>query len=253
VAGLLLSPVNLPGWWNFPLRDRLSAACGLPVRHFNDGAAAGYGEFWVGAAQAFKSMVLFTLGTGVGGSIIIGDLSIDGEHGTGAELGHTIIDYNENARRCACGQRGHLEAYASATAVIARTDELLAAGGPSTLRQRMTAGSAISPLVVAEEADKGDALALSIVLDTARFVGIAVVNALHTIDPGCVVIGGAMTFGGPQAPLGRRFLERIRQEVAERAFASLVGVTAIEFAALGADAGWIGAAGLARLAARQKV
>ena len=256
-AGLLLSPVNMPGWWNFPLRDRLGAACGLPVRHFNDGAAAGYGEFWVGAARTFKSMVLFTLGTGVGGSIIVGDVSIDGEHGTGAELGHTIIDYNENARLCACGQRGHLEAYASATAVIQRTAEVLAGGEPaaarSTLHERIKAGAQLSPLVVAEEAEKGDAVALEIVDDTARYVGIAVVNAMHTIDPSGVVIGGAMTFGGPETSLGRRFLGRIKQEVQERAFPTLTGVTAVEFASLGGDAGYIGAAGLARLAARKNV
>jgi glucokinase len=258
-AGLLLSPVNLPGWWNFPLRDRLRDACGLPVSQFNDGAAAGYAEFWVGAGRAFKSMVLFTLGTGVGGSIIVGDVSIDGEHGNGAELGHTIIDYNENSRLCACGKRGHLEAYASATAVVRRTTEALAGDGPSatppdsTLRERVRAGTEISPLVVAEEAEKGDAVALAIVLDTARYVGIAVVNAMHTIDPSGVVIGGAMTFGGPETSLGRRFLARIKQEVTERAFPTLVGVTAVEFASLGGDAGYIGAAGLARLAARKHV
>jgi glucokinase len=252
-SGLLLSPVNLPGWWNFPLRDRLRDACGLPVSQFNDGTAAGYAEFWVGAGQSFKSMVLFTLGTGVGGSIIVGDLSIDGEHGNGAELGHTIIDYNENARLCACGKRGHLEAYASATAVVRRTAEAIAAQGPSTLRERVQAGAEISPLVVAEEAEKGDAVALAIVLDTARYVGIAVVNAMHTIDPSGVVIGGAMTFGGPETSLGQRFLARIRQEVDQRAFPTLIGVTAVEFAALGGDAGYIGAAGLARLAARKHV
>ncbi len=250
-SGLLVEPVNLPGWWDFPLRDRLAAACGLPVRHFNDGAAAGYGEFWIGAARELKSMVLFTLGTGVGGAIIVGDVLVEGEHGTGAELGHTIIDYNETARLCACGQRGHLEAYASATAVVRRTEEALAAGRASSLHERVRGGEAISPLLVAAEAERADSLALEIVLETARFVGIAVVNAMHAIDPDGVVIGGAMTFGGYETTLGRQFLARIKQEVGERAFASLVGRTAIEFASLGGDAGCIGAAGLARAAAHK--
>ncbi len=251
--GLLVAPVNLPGWWDFPLRDRLAAGCGLAVRHFNDGAAAGYGEYWVGAARDYRSMVLFTLGTGVGGAIIVGDVLVEGEHGTGAELGHTIIDYNESARLCPCGQRGHLEAYAGATAVIRRTEEALSAGRPSSLQERVRSGAALNPLVLADEAERGDELALEIVLETARFVGIAVVNALHSIDPDGVILGGAMTFGGDETALGRQFLARIKQEVGQRAFAELVGRTSIEFASLGGDAGCIGAAGLARLAARTNV
>jgi glucokinase len=154
---------------------------------------------------------------------------------------------------CACGQRGHLEAYASATAVVRRTEEALAGEAGSTLSQRLRAGAPISPLLVAEEAEKGDPVALEIVLDTARFVGIAVVNAMHTIDPDGVVIGGAMTFGGQETALGRRFLARIKQEVDQRAFPALAGRTAVEFASLGGDAGCIGAAGLARLAVRKSV
>ncbi len=251
-TGCLLMPVNLPGWWKYPIRDRLSEACRLPVSYFNDGAAAGYGEYWVGAGRALESMVLFTLGTGIGAAILLGERSVEGAHGTGAELGHTIIDYNETGRLCACGQPGHLEAYASATAVIRRTAEALAAGANSTLSARLVAGEALTPLVVAEEAENEDAVALTIVLDTARYVGIAVVNAMHTIDPAGVVIGGAMTFGGPETELGRRFLARIKAEVQERALPGLAERTAIDFASLGGDAGWIGAAGLARLAASQQ-
>jgi glucokinase len=250
-AGLLISPSNLPGWWNFPIRDRLSEACGRPVTHVNDGNAAGYGEFWVGTGRTYRSMVLFTLGTGVGGSIIIGDLSIDGDHGNGAELGHTIIDYNADARLCSCGRRGHLEAYASATAVIRRTEEALAAGVGSTLAARAAGGAALTPLWVAQEADKGDRLALQIVLDTARYVGIAAVNVMHTVDPSGVVIGGAMTFGGHETGVGRQFLACVKQVVGQLAFPLLAEQTTIDFSSLGGDAGYIGAAGLARLAARK--
>lgn len=248
-AGLLLEPHNLPGWHNFPLRDRVSYHCGLPVTFANDAAAAAYGEFWVGGGRDFGSLVLLTLGTGIGGGIIIGNLSIDGEHSHGAECGHIIIDSREDARICPCGQPGHLEGYASATAVIKRTEEALAAGRASTLARRAQT-EPLSPLLVAQEAEAGDALALELVLETARYLGIGIVTLIHTIDPTGVLLGGAMTFGGPDSALGRRFLERVREEVRRRAFPVLAQRTVIDFASLGGDAGFVGAAGLARLAHR---
>ena len=134
-AGTLLSVSNLKGWENFPLRDRLSMQCQLPVTLANDANAAAYGEFWVGSGRNFRSMVLFTLGTGIGCGIVVGDRVIEGENNHGGECGHIVVDCAETARMCGCGRRGHLEAYASATAVVARTREALAAGRPSSLNQ----------------------------------------------------------------------------------------------------------------------
>ena len=133
-------------------------------------------------------MVLFTLGTGVGGAIIIGDCRSTANMARGRTR-HTIIDYNETARLVQLRPRGHLEAYASATAVIRRTRGT-ASGDPAAsvdFGREDSSGEAAGPLLVAEEAEKGDAVALAIVLDTARFVGIAVVNAMHTIDPSGVI------------------------------------------------------------------
>ncbi len=124
-AGVLVTMANFKGWDKFPLRDRVQAHCRLPVTLVNDANAAAYGEFWVGSGRDFHSMVFFTLGTGIGCGIIIGDLLIDGENGCGAECGHMIIDCSDRARPCPCGQLGHLEAYASATAVVKRTNEAL--------------------------------------------------------------------------------------------------------------------------------
>jgi glucokinase len=245
VAGTLLFPANLPLWGGFPLRSTVAERCRLPVKLFNDAAAAAYGEFWVGTAEAFASMVLLTLGTGVGGGAILGGRLIDGDHGAGTELGHIIIDYNDSARLCSCGQRGHLEAYASASAVVRRTEEALAAGPKSSLADRLAAGETLTARLIAGEAERNDAVSLTIMLDTARFLGIGVVTMLHALDPSIVVLGGAMTFGGPTSQLGQRFLQRIRQEVRERALPP-VAATPIEFASLGAEAGFIGAAGLAR-------
>ena len=167
-SGLLIHPHNLPGWHDFPIRDRLVQSAGLRVTYANDANAAAYGEFWVGSGREFNSLVLFTLGTGIGCGIIVGDLTIVGEHYHGAECGHMIIDFGDEARMCGCGARGHLEAYASATAVVKRTEEGLAAGRTSSLAGRIERGAPVTPLLVAEEAAAGDAFALAIVMDTAR-------------------------------------------------------------------------------------
>jgi glucokinase len=250
-AGMLIRPHNLPGWFNFPIRDRVARHCGLPVTFANDANAAAYGEFWVGSGREFRSMVLFTLGTGIGCGIIIGDLTIDGENSHGGECGHIIVDQNDDARMCGCGQPGHLEAYASATAVIARANEALSAGRKSSLIARLERGDELTPLLVAEEAEAGDGLSLELVLDTARYMGIGAVTLMHTIDPQGVVLGGAMTFGGHDTELGRKFLARVKQEVQRRAFPVLAERIVIDYATLGGDAGYIGAAGVARLEHRK--
>jgi glucokinase len=219
-AGMLLQPVNLRGWDDFPIRDRLSVHCGRPVAFTNDAAAAAYGEYWVGSGRKFHSLVLLTLGTGIGCGIIIGDLLIEGENSHGAECGHIIIDSSENARWCCCGQRGHLEAYASATAVIKRTQEALDARVPSSLSKRLEEGQELSPKLVAAEAEAGDSLSHEIILDTAKCLGVGIVTLVHTIDPNGVLLGGAMTFGGDESKLGRQFLDRIRQEFRSRAFSA---------------------------------
>jgi len=250
-SGRLVKPVNIKGWDDFPIRDRLGAHCGLPVTFANDANAAAYGEFWVGSGRDFHSMVLFTLGTGIGCGIIVGDLSIDGENSHGGECGHIIIDCSDGARLCGCGQPGHLEAYASATAVVKRTQEALDAGRPSSLRRALDERHPLTPKLLACEAEAGDALSLEIIAETARYLGVGIVTLMHTIDPSGVLLGGAMTFGGGETALGRQFLGWIREEVGRRAFPVLGARTVIDFATLGGDAGYIGAAGLARLEHRK--
>jgi glucokinase len=116
------------------------------------------------------------------------------------------------------------------------------------VRQRLADGEELTPLLLAKEADAGDSLSLELILDTAMYLGVGVVSLMHTIDPGAVILGGAMNFGGHGHPLGRRFLERVRQEVRARAFETLVEKTVVDFATLGGHAGYIGAAGIARMA-----
>ncbi len=246
-AGMILEPPNLPAWRHFPVRDELSKACQRPVAYANDAGAAAYGEFWIGTGQQFNSMVLLTLGTGVGGGIIIGDVSLDGENSHGSECGHVLIESGSEARMCSCGQRGHLEAYASATAVVKRTKEALQTDTSSSLHQRLEGQQELTTLILYEEATRGDALSHRIVMETADYLALGIVSLVHTIDPGIVVLGGAMTFGGNDEELGREFLERLRSQFQKQTFPGLADRTTIDFAGLGSSAGYIGAAGIARL------
>jgi glucokinase len=245
--GMILRPGNLPGWWDFPIRDCVSHHIGMPVTFANDANAAAYGEFWAGAGKQFHSLVLLTLGTGVGGGIIIGDTLIEGEHSCGSECGHILINPAENAPMDSLGKRGSLESYTNATAVVDRAKAALGSNTSTSLAKRQAAGEQITPQVIAEEAERGDEVARQVIMETAYWLAIGIVSFIHTIDPDAVVLGGAMTFGGNDSEVGRAFLQRIRDEVRPRLLEPLRDTVRIEFASLGGDAGYIGAAGLARL------
>jgi glucokinase len=118
----------------------------------------------------------------------------------------------------------------------------------SSIRTKITPETKLSdiPKIVYFEAESGDALALEIVDDTAKYLAIGIVSLLHTVDASCILLGGAMTFGGKKSPLGQRFLSKVIREVQSRAFPAIAKNVLIDFAILGADAGYIGAAGLAR-------
>lgn len=250
--GMLLEPHNLPHWYHFPIRDRVAQVWGLPTSYANDANAAAYGEFWVGGGAKYSSIVFLTLGTGVGGGIIIGDLSIDGENSHGSECGHIIIDCNPTARMCGCGQRGHLEAYCSATGLLKHAEALLSQNPQTSLLQRLSESDPLTPKMIAEEAEKGDQFSLGLVDELATYLGYGVISLMHTIDPAAVLLGGAMNFGGPGHPLGERFIGRVRQIVRQYAFPIPAQRTTIDFALLEGEAGYIGAAGIARLAWHRK-
>ena len=242
--GMLIQPPNHPHWWNFPIRDCLSEAIGLPVSFANDANAAAFGEFWIGTGKKFPSMVMLTLGTGVGGGVIIDGHMVHGASSAGGECGHIIVDSGPQARNCTWGGgRGHLEAYASASAVVAIAKERLAAGSPSSLSQHRESLTAKN---VYEAALAGDAFSLQIIDETAVYLGIGVTSLVHAVDPGLVVLGGAMDFGGRKSDIGKRFLEKIRQTFQQLTFDNVFAGTTIDFAELGGDAGYIGAAGIAR-------
>jgi glucokinase len=238
--GLLLDPPNLPGWTNLPIRDRLAGRLNKPTVLQNDANAAAYGEYWAGAGRGVQSLVMFTLGTGVGCGIVEHGRIVEGRHSHGAECGHIIIQM-EGGRECSCGQRGHLEAYASATALVKRAVEALASHNESVLAHHHAAGT-LTARVIDEAAEAGDALAKQLMNQTARCLAVGAVCLMHTVDPDLVLFGGGMIAAGPH------FLNEIREFVKELAFPVPAQKTRIDYAALGGEAGFIGAAGCARLA-----
>lgn len=244
--GLLLNPVNLPHWHNFKIQDALSKALEIPVSFVNDANAAAFGEYWIGTGEDFESLALFTLGTGVGGGLIVKGRLINGVNSFGSECGHFIVDSRPDARLCVWGGgRGHLEAYASASAVAARTCEEILAGANTSLSEILDERKSLTSKHVYEAAKRGDGFAMKIINETAFYLGIGVAGAVHAIDPGIVAIGGAMDFGGSQCEIGKQFLEGIKAEFVRRTFPNVAEGTKIEFASLGGFAGYIGAAGIA--------
>lgn len=244
-AGIVFHPYNLPGWEDLPLRDIVQDRLNLPAVLQNDANAAAYGEYWVGAASHASSLLFWTLGTGVGGGIIINGELIEGAHSHGGECGHMIIQM-EGGRRSPFGMHGSLECYAGGKALVQRCHEALAAGRTSLIRELASQAESITPCMVGHAAERGDQLAGELIAETARYLGIGTASLMNVLNPEMVLIGGAMTFGGWSSPVGRKFLESVRQTSRTYAFPIPGERTLIDFATLGNDAGFIGAAGWAR-------
>lgn len=241
-AGLIIDPPNLKPWKNVPVRECVARAFGRPTAYQNDANAAAYGEFWVGCGRHAASLAMFTLGTGVGGGIILGDLILEGEHSHGGELGHTRIEPPHLGRLCGCGARGCLEAYASATQVVLRAREEMAGWrGPTRLREYYTANDdEFTAKEVFALAQDGDPAALKVVDDTAYYLALGACSVIATVDPEMIVFGGGMTAAGEW------FREKIDTYVRRFGLPHPVRSVKVAFAELGSDAGFIGAAGCAR-------
>jgi glucokinase len=231
--GIVIVAPNL-GWRNFPLRDRIADRVKLPAKLDNDANCATMGEWWVGAAKGGTNVVGLTIGTGIGGGLILGGRLYHGSSDVAGEIGHTTID--STGRRCKCGNYGCLEAYASGPAIAERAREALAGDGNSVLPS-MVGGNVerITAQTVYEASEKGDAVAREVVRDTARFLGAGIANLLNTFNPDCVVIAGGVT----QA--GAALFEPLNAEVRRRAFRPAVEACRIVPGLLPGSAGAVGA------------
>ena len=230
---VLLAP-NL-GWTDMPLRDRIAKGLQRPAALDNDANCAALGEWWQGAAQGTSHALAVTIGTGIGGGVILNGKIYHGASDCAGELGHTTIDMD--GRRCACGNYGCLEAYASGPAIALRAAEALSSGYESSLRARVGGDlMQITAQTVYDAAAEGDELALEVVRDTASYLGAGIANFLNIFNPEVVVVCGGVTAAG------ERLFGPMQREVARRAFKPAVAACRIVPGALPGSAGVIGAA-----------
>ncbi|PYO99375.1 MAG: transcriptional regulator [Gemmatimonadetes bacterium] len=233
-TGVVLLTPNL-GWTNFPLRDRITEALGLPATLDNDANCAIFGEWWRGAARGSQHVVGLTIGTGIGGGIVLDGEVYRGASDIAGEIGHMTIDLN--GRRCKCGNYGCLEAYASGPAIAARAVEGIADGTDTSLPKYVNGDlSKITAQLVYEAAHDGDDYALEVVKDTAKFLGVGVANIINIFNPQVVVICGGVTLAG------ERLFGPLRSEAKRRAFKPAVDVCRIVPGELTGTAGVYGAA-----------
>lgn len=232
--GLVVIAPNL-GWRDFPLRDRITSRLGLPATLDNDANCATVGEWWLGAARGGRNVVGITIGTGIGGGLILNGELYHGSSDVAGEIGHTTIDVN--GRHCKCGNYGCLEAYASGPAIATRAREALVREDTASLLPSMVDGQLdrITAEVVYDAAKKGDALANEIVRDTARYLGAGIATLLNLFNPDVVVVAGGVTRAG-EALFGP-----LRTEVRRRAFKPAVTAARIVPAELPGTAGVVGA------------
>jgi glucokinase len=234
---ITLSP-NLPGWRDVPLGDMVRERYRVDVFLVNDASAAALGEHRFGAGREVSNLILLTLGTGIGGGIIINGEMYLGACGSAAEIGHMVIDVN--GLECGCGNRGCLETLASGTAVAREAVRRINQGEKSSLTA--IAGGKIEDITaekVGTAARKGDSLALDVLSRAGTYLGVGLANLVNIFNPEMIVLGGGM------AELGGLFIDPAKRVVVERAFPISAGAVRIGTAQLGNEAGVYGAAAFA--------
>ena len=189
--GVVNKCVNL-GWGVFNIHEALSDLTGLPVKAGNDATVAALGEGWKGGGQGCRNMVFATLGTGVGGGIIIDGNALHGAHGAGGEIGHMVLN-REEPEACGCGKHGCVEQYCSATGIVRIAKQFLAREQtPSTLRQLQE----LTCKDVFDHAKAGDALAQQILEQVYAYLGEFLANVCNVVNPDTVVLGGGVSKAG---------------------------------------------------------
>ena len=233
-TGTIINTPNL-GWRNFPLRDLISNAVGLPAALDNDANCATYGEWWLGAGRDVDNLIGFTLGTGIGGGIVLNGRIFHGASDSAGEIGHTTID--STGRKCKCGNYGCLEQYASGPAIALRAVEGIEAGAESLLVEMVNGKlEEVTAATVYEATVQGDAYATEVMKDTAKFLGAGVASIVNVLNPQMIVIAGGVTRAGDT------LFEPLRAEVRRRAFKSAQECCSIVSAELPGTAGVVGAA-----------
>ena len=235
-TGRILATPNIPEWQDFPLTARLSQHFNVPAYLDNDANMAGLAEWQFGAGKGHDNLVYLTISTGIGGGVISQGCLLQGFRGMGGELGHILID--PNGPLCSCGHRGHIESFSSGPSIARYVTEQLASGRESSLQSQPNVGA----VQIAEAARAGDALAISAFERAGFYLGIAVANFLAIFDPSILIFGGGVSQVGEL--LFKPFEESLRKHTFHPHYLDNLVITK---AALGDDAGLLGALAMARM------
>jgi len=229
---------NIAGWKNTPLKSLLEKRLKLPVLVDNDASVMALAEFRFGSGRGIKNMIALTLGTGIGGGIVIDGKLFHGPIFSAAEIGHMVL--NEDGPRCGCGSRGCIETYVGNDYFIREAKKRLKAGHKSLLRKWiLTDGKELTPLLVRQAADAGDALSRALWKETGEHLGTALAGLVNVLNPERIILGGGIS------QRNRFLFGSTVRTLKKKAFPIAGRSVKVMPAALGVDAGLIGAAALA--------
>ena len=234
-SGVIAQAPNLPGWNDFPLKERLEDWLDLPVMVENDANAAALGEVWLGAGHDVDALILLTLGTGIGGGIISRGHIVHGADGMAGEMGHMTVDPN-SPHTCGCGNVGCLEAEASGTAIRKMGTEAAQTGRSPRLLALLEEEGWLTPLLVSQAADEGDEAAIEIFQHMGTALGVNIASLVNVFNfPLYLLAGGVLASWDLFAP-------SMMAEIAKRSITYRATKTRVEKARLGNKAGIFGAA-----------
>lgn len=228
--GFVPVSVNL-GWVNVPVKEQLKLLTDIPVKVGNDAKVAALGEMWQGSGKGYKNLVMITLGTGIGGGVIIDEKIVPGFYGAAGEIGHMPINQDE-LESCNCGKKGCLEQEASATGIVREAKKLLER---ATFKSLLDNEKNLTAYKVFEAAKAGDLLANQVIERAAKYLGIAMACITGVIDPDVFILGGGVS------EAGQILLDQVKKYYKENVL-FLSKETQIKLAALKNDAGIYGAA-----------
>jgi glucokinase len=231
--GIIIKAPNLPALNNFRMVDALEYELGAKAILENDATAAAVGENWLGASKCFADSIFVTLGTGVGGGIIIDGKVLRGANGTAGEIGHICVE--ACGEPCRCGSRGCVEQYSSASAIVRIAKELAAQYPESILKT----DAQLKAFEVFQAGTNNDALALEVFRQMGFYLGVALTTLLNVLNPEIIVIGGGASAGWDL------FMPEMRETIRQRAYGGASEEAKIRRGTLGDDAGILGAARLA--------
>lgn len=239
---LVLDAPNLRSWERYPLAEEVGSALGLPAFLENDVNAMAYAEWRCGAGRGTRHLLCLTLGTGVGGGLILDGKLYRGARGAAGEVGHTTLE--AHGPRCNCGSRGCLERYVGASYIVERALAALA-GDPRPSSLRSVPPAELSPFVLSRAAAEGDGLATLVLEETGFWLGVGLASLVNLLNPERIVVGGGV------AQAGEVLLGAARRTLGERAMDVPGRMAEIVPAALGNDASLVGAALLAHERVRE--